>query len=115
MENNLFNIHIERNYPNNQYSIWMIRNYPNPTNISFDGKTLTYTEFNPGDLMSSQNCNPLLRIPADMFDILLQEIIRFNDDRGYKTKDENRLEGELKATKYHLEDMRSLVFKDLTL
>lgn len=51
---------------------------------------------------------PLLRIPG----LYWQEIVRaISKDLPNVTKDE--VDAELKATKYHLEDMRKLVLKDL--
>lgn len=47
-------------------------------------------------------------IPADMMSGLLQAIL----DTGTKPKDQSYTEGDLAATKIHLEDMRALVFKN---
>lgn len=49
----------------------------------------------------------VLKLPYDAFQSLANAI----SSLGVKTENEHKIEGELKATKLHLEDMRKLVFK----
>ena len=52
---------------------------------------------------------PSMVIPYQMQGKLLKEILKVIDQQGLKLDTDLKMEGELKATKYHLEDMRKLL------
>jgi len=52
-----------------------------------------------------------LKVPARIGVELFKAMKGAITKQGIKTDDENMLKAELKATKYHLQDMRKLVFK----
>lgn len=54
---------------------------------------------------------PSLRIPGFMLPQFLEALAAALDKSGVRPPSVDRMEGELKATKGHLEDMRKLVFK----
>jgi len=51
---------------------------------------------------------PFFSLPYRLAEMLLSELSR----KGVKPENESELKGLLDATKYHLEDMRALVFED---
>lgn len=54
---------------------------------------------------------PSLRIPGLMLPGFLKALVSALDKSGVRSPSVDKVEGELKATKYHLDDMRRLVFK----
>ena len=54
----------------------------------------------------------ILKIPHHFTDSFLISLCKELDGKGIKTENHHKLEGILESTKYHLEDMRKLVFKD---
>ncbi len=58
------------------------------------------------DLSCGAEPQETIRISRDSLNALIKELAK----RGYKSGDENRIIGELQATKLHLADMRKIVF-----
>jgi hypothetical protein len=57
-------------------------------------------------------CTPTLKLNS-LFAMKLKEgFLESLSDLGFKSKNEDKLEGTLEATKKHLEDMRRLVLKE---
>ena len=54
----------------------------------------------------------ILKIPFALKDDLLISMANLLDKKNIKTDSNAKVEGLLNATKYHLEDMRKLVFKE---
>jgi hypothetical protein len=57
------------------------------------------------------HANPFLEISRIDVDPFLKSIRNQLDERGVKSEPQTKLEGVLEATKFHLQDMRDLVFK----
>lgn len=53
----------------------------------------------------------IMKIPAVMEPQFLKAFAEALDEKGVKTENDFKIQGLLKATKYHLEDMRKIVFK----
>ncbi len=66
-------------------------------------------EFHP--YKEGDEVKPTLSIPFWMAEEFMQAFVDELSNNGVKTKNELTMEGELNATKYHLEDMRKLVFE----
>lgn len=65
----------------------------------FKGNQLEMTEITEGGAIPD---SPTMELPTDLWNIIRETII------DKKVEDKSAVEGELKATKYHLEDMRIL-------
>jgi len=54
---------------------------------------------------------PTLRLSCSIKDEFLKAMAEALDKEGIKTENDFKIQGLLEATKYHLEDMRKIVFK----
>lgn len=54
----------------------------------------------------------VMEIPRDLFGDMLKAFAEMANERGMKLESDLKREGRLEATERHLEDMRSLVFKN---
>ena len=59
-----------------------------------------------------ETVEPTFVIPRLRAEELLQSLAEALDENGIKTDQDAKLSGTLDATRYHLEDMRKLVFDD---
>lgn len=51
----------------------------------------------------------ILKIPNHLVDPVFQALAKTLDKKGIKTPNSHKVEGELDATKYHLEDLRTIM------
>jgi hypothetical protein len=73
--------------------------------IGYDGDLLVkqlFDDQNP----EVQEFKPLLKLPDYMLDTLMKSFAEELSSKGYRTKNENHIEGKLQATETHLADMR---------
>jgi len=69
-----------------------------------------YMEFE--ELNYEGSCpKPTLSITGELAPAFLQAIAQSLDENGIKTENDFKIQGLLEATKYHLEDLRRLIFK----
>lgn len=66
------------------------------------GESLSYGAYNP---------NPTIVIRGRLTDQIIKALVEAFDNHGIKPNSQSNLEGQLKSTKYHLEDMRKIAFK----
>ena len=69
---------------------------------------MEFTDYTPGKFIA----NPTIEMSGSVARPLLQAIVDEAKKHGIAATGSPVLENELTATKYHLEDMRTLVFKD---
>ena len=67
--------------------------------------------FSPANALQHQE--PSISLPYPLSEEIIKAFVQAASDSGVKTINENHLEGEMVATKAHLEDMRKLVFHKL--
>lgn len=53
---------------------------------------------------------PTLFIPFHLQSVFLKTLLKAMENQGIKPESTSKIEGLLEATKYHLEDMRTIVF-----
>lgn len=65
------------------------------------------------ELDTSEMCPKdfIMRIPSHLWDEIALQLAELLDKKGIKTENDHKIQGIMKAQKYHLEDMRKLVFK----
>jgi len=73
-------------------------------------KNFTVTMMERG---SAEKVEPFFEFPSDLFEDFVSEIVEFAKKENIKTDNESVLEGKLKATEKHLEDMRTYFEKAL--
>lgn len=78
----------------------------------------TFYAYNDGQILGTQreaNCaspeeiKPFLKIPQDLWKQFERAVINNANKLDIKTDNEFKIEGELKATKLHLQDMREII------
>ena len=77
-----------------------------------DGDALMYmtpagewVKYEPGQHASE----PTIRLHRPAMEALAMRMLQWAGERGMRTEPEAKLQGQLEATKYHLEDMRTLL------
>lgn len=63
-------------------------------------------EVNEGEMIPDSFA---MKVPSHMVDSLFKSLAEHLSERGVKTKNDSLIEGQLDATKYHLEDLRKLL------
>jgi hypothetical protein len=101
MNNNEWEVHIQKNFGGYNVSIYIIKNGLKPEIAHIKDNYLELFEFLEGGVEQE----PTLKLPLEVWNILEHQLI--ND----KVREKSEVEAELSATKYHLEDFRKLVFK----
>lgn len=64
------------------------------------------------DVGAIWDVKPFMKLPEDQTRELIQGFLDVARDEGMKPHNESHTEGKLEATSKHLEDMRTLVFKN---
>ena len=64
------------------------------------------------ELSQGGSCRPTLRVPEEISQELYKALQLALEKRGTKPDSTSKVEGILEATKYHLEDVRRLVFEE---
>lgn len=99
------NIEVEYNPVTRSYDFWITNDTPNGAYIAkplrLEMEIINTAIYLP----------PTFTVNSKELDILMPKIHDAMNRIGFKPKEEAKIEGILEATKYHLEDMRKLVFK----
>lgn len=74
--------------------------------IGYDGELLLRQEVDENSF--DKKYKPLLKLPSHMLDLVMKTFSEELSKKGYRTKNENQLEGKLAATETHLSDMREM-------
>jgi hypothetical protein len=53
----------------------------------------------------------VMKIPLHLWGDIAKQLAEILDEKGVKTDNDHKIQGIMKAQKYHLEDMRKLVFR----
>lgn len=104
----MIKVHIDNAPYRNVANVWIIK-YENKRNyiLRWSGKEWICNEFEEGSYLNEPSISFPYPIATDVFKAMIDAI----SDQGIKPDAYSVLEGEIKATKYHLEDMRNIVFK----
>jgi len=83
-----------------------------------DGDVKTAFNFATGKAYTLTSGEPLpegclMEIPTNIFEEMLKGFAELASEKGIKLESDLKREGRLEATTKHLEDMRTLVFKDI--
>ncbi len=62
---------------------------------------------------AANQVEPFLELPMNFFDDFVRAIVKYASENDIKTENENLLQGKLKATEKHLEDLRNYFDKAL--
>ena len=103
-----FKIHAQENLNNGELEIYIINDNHNGARSVCKPMEMVFTELP----MGHPSKGPSLSIPLSFTGAFLQAMADLCHKLGVRPGEEPVLENELKAIKYHLEDMRSLVFKE---
>jgi len=110
-------IHIEEDYTMYTKKVWVMEKLGSDIvyfNIDKDGK-IVETRQTPNDLpvQDDKKFKPFMVMPREFGQAFLLEFTRVLTNMGIRTDNEHEMEGKLKATEKHLEDMQKIVFKQL--
>lgn len=95
---------LRKSWSRRGYDIWLFQNH---THVAKPIK-LEFEETGDGYLLSE----PTLQVSSEQWHMLRDSLKEELVANGFQPK-ADVLEGELKATKIHLDDMRTLVFKEI--
>lgn len=79
------------------------------TNYNTNGDSLIATTVQTSE--TTEGLTPLITLPLNMAKPFIEAFLEYNNKSGLRTNHENRLEGQLAATKEHLSDMREFAKK----
>lgn len=108
MEN--LKIYIHRRYECNVVEVWLIEEtIKGDYSLQFEKGKVIKSKLDQGAV--NGGATPFLSLPVAVYVPLFKAIAEFNSNAGIKVKDENLIEGKLKATEIHLHDMREMARK----
>lgn len=103
----MIKVHIDNSPFQYASRIWIIQEQDGQRFVlRWDGKNWEQTKYQEG-----VDITPSLTFPFSFDQELFKALVDAISDRGIKPDAYSILEGEQKATKLHLQDMRTLVFK----
>lgn len=102
-------IRIQQDYMRNSYKIFAFEIFLNKEHylIYNEGK-IERIEVDSEIINTDDSIKPLIELPRMIFNLLMPELINQANQMGIRTENENHLQGKLKATEIHLEDMREI-------
>ncbi len=106
-------VFIEEDFNMYAKKVYVIENQGSKTihyNIDKEGQLVT-TEV--GNNPMDNNLKPFMIMPREIGDAILLAFTKALAAQGIRTENEYKIEGELIATKAHLEDIRKVAFKGL--
>jgi len=107
-------VFIQPSFVNNSVDIWVQSYDPNSFkcfNHTVEKGEVIMTEFN--DSERNPDMKPFIHLPRNMSEPFFLAVAEYMGKMNIKPRDQNLIEGELKATKLHLEDMQKIVNKTL--
>ena len=110
-------IHIEEDYTMYTKTVWVMERVGNDIiyyNIDKKGN-IVETRHTPNDMpvMNDDKFKPFMIMPRQFGEAFLLEFTKVLSGMGLRTDNQHEIEGKLKATEKHLEDMQKIVFKQL--
>lgn len=103
-------IQIIEDYVRQKVSIyWVVDHFGKPVNMGFNGEHLIQEDIDYNDFLKKYT--PLTTLPVDVFDLFVQEIIKYSEKKGLKLESDYVLQGKLMSTEKHLDDMREISTK----
>lgn len=102
-------ITIEKSFANDLVSIFVVEDSHNERKIVTIGKN--GKEFMLNAHERGTKMDPFLEIPTHLFDDLAKAILVYTEENNIKSERQTFFEGELIATKKHLEDSRKIITK----
>lgn len=109
-----FKVFIDREYMSGVTNIWVTEfDGSKHYNLTNSDEGMVRQEVEQYAAIDRNSVKPILSIPFIIADAFLKAIHDDLSNRGVKTIDENRIEGELIAKREHLDDMRMIVKKVL--
>jgi hypothetical protein len=101
---NPIKVYIQRDIPTDTINITFITTDKHGKRYRAKPISLDFEELN-------YESKPTLQIMGDVAPTFLQALAQALDENGIKTENDFKIQGLLEATKYHLEDLRRLIFK----
>lgn len=110
---NNISVQIIERFDSNSIEIWLMEYAGGNKGINyyFDNGLLATAEIDEMQLLKEGKLKPFLKLPRYLATNLFKSISEYNSNNGIKTKDENLIEGKLKATETNLSDLRDIVGK----
>lgn len=104
---------LEENYAEDIVRFWIKKETKNGTDkfIGFDKGKLTEYNLDGPTCVTGINMKPFLELRKGLADDFIRLIAEHAQSKGIRTEKQDSLEGELKATKEHLETLKKITFK----